>query len=150
MAIRATAMAVSIFFIHLFGDAAAPIVIGAVSDRVGLSRAVLIMPVRRRSSRRDHLAHRRRVRDRLSRASAGYCILSAEGLQASSFRALRPPELVMPRRANTDVRDALMLGGARSSERLRTVRRAAYALAEAEDTKREPRPGSNPGRETRG
>jgi MFS transporter, Spinster family, sphingosine-1-phosphate transporter len=45
VAIRATAMAVSIFFIHLFGDAAAPIVIGAVSDRVGLSRAVLIMPV---------------------------------------------------------------------------------------------------------
>ena len=45
VAIRATAMAVCIFFIHLFGDAAAPIVIGAVSDRVGLSRAVLIMPV---------------------------------------------------------------------------------------------------------
>ena len=45
VAIRATAMAVSIFFIHLLGDAAAPIVIGAVSDRVGLSRAVLIMPV---------------------------------------------------------------------------------------------------------
>jgi MFS transporter, Spinster family, sphingosine-1-phosphate transporter len=45
VAIRATAMAVSIFFIHLFGDAAAPIVIGAVSDRVGLSRAVLVMPV---------------------------------------------------------------------------------------------------------
>jgi MFS family permease len=45
VAIRATAMAVSIFFIHLFGDAAAPIVIGALSDRMGLSRAVLIMPV---------------------------------------------------------------------------------------------------------
>jgi MFS transporter, Spinster family, sphingosine-1-phosphate transporter len=45
VAIRATAMAVSIFFIHLLGDAAAPIVIGAVSDRVGLSNAVLIMPV---------------------------------------------------------------------------------------------------------
>jgi MFS transporter, Spinster family, sphingosine-1-phosphate transporter len=45
VAIRATAMAVSIFFIHLFGDAAAPIVIGAVSDSVGLAKAVLIMPV---------------------------------------------------------------------------------------------------------
>ena len=40
----ATAMAVSIFVIHLLGDAAAPLVIGAVSDRVGLSNAVLIMP----------------------------------------------------------------------------------------------------------
>jgi MFS family permease len=45
VAIRATAMAVSIFVIHLLGDAAAPLVIGAVSDRVGLSNAVLIMPV---------------------------------------------------------------------------------------------------------
>ncbi len=45
VAIRATAMAVSIFVIHLLGDAAAPLVIGAVSDHVGLSNAVLIMPV---------------------------------------------------------------------------------------------------------
>jgi MFS family permease len=45
VAIRATAMAVSIFFIHLLGDALAPVVVGAVSDRVGLSKAVLIMPV---------------------------------------------------------------------------------------------------------
>jgi MFS family permease len=44
VAIRATAMAVSIFVIHLLGDAAAPLVIGALSDRVGLSNAVLIMP----------------------------------------------------------------------------------------------------------
>ncbi len=42
--IRATAMAVSIFVIHLFGDAAAPPVVGAISDWVGLSRAVLIVP----------------------------------------------------------------------------------------------------------
>lgn len=42
--IRATAMAVSIFVIHLLGDAAAPWVIGTVSDRAGLSNAVLIMP----------------------------------------------------------------------------------------------------------
>jgi predicted MFS family arabinose efflux permease len=41
---RATAMAASIFTIHLLGDAAAPWIIGAVSDRVGLSQAVLIMP----------------------------------------------------------------------------------------------------------
>lgn len=44
VAIRATAMAVSIFVIHLFGDAASPLVVGAVSDRVGLANAVLIMP----------------------------------------------------------------------------------------------------------
>ena len=45
VAIRATAMAVSIFVIHLLGDAAAYPVIGAVSDRFGLSTAALIMPV---------------------------------------------------------------------------------------------------------
>jgi MFS transporter, Spinster family, sphingosine-1-phosphate transporter len=45
VAIRATAMAVSIFVIHLLGDAASPLVIGAVSDHVGLSNAALIMPV---------------------------------------------------------------------------------------------------------
>jgi MFS family permease len=45
VAIRATAMAVSIFVIHLLGDAAAPVVLGAVSQAIGLSKAVLIMPV---------------------------------------------------------------------------------------------------------
>jgi MFS family permease len=44
VAIRAMAMAVSIFVIHILGDALAPWLIGAVSDQVGLSRAVLIMP----------------------------------------------------------------------------------------------------------
>jgi MFS transporter, Spinster family, sphingosine-1-phosphate transporter len=44
VAIRATAMAVSIFVIHLLGDAAAPVVLGAVSQSIGLSKAVLIMP----------------------------------------------------------------------------------------------------------
>jgi MFS family permease len=44
VAIRATAMAVSIFFIHILGDALAPWIIGAASDRVGLGRAVLVMP----------------------------------------------------------------------------------------------------------
>jgi MFS family permease len=43
-AIRATAMAVNIFFIHALGDAIAPPVIGMVSDRVGLFRATLISP----------------------------------------------------------------------------------------------------------
>jgi MFS family permease len=45
VAMRATAMAGSIFVIHLLGDAAAPWIVGAASDRVGLSNAVLIMPV---------------------------------------------------------------------------------------------------------
>jgi MFS transporter, Spinster family, sphingosine-1-phosphate transporter len=43
--IRATAMAVSTFFIHLFGDAAAPWLLGAFSDWLGLSKAVLIVPL---------------------------------------------------------------------------------------------------------
>lgn len=42
---RATAMAVSIFFIHLFGDAAAPWLLGALSDALGLATAVLVVPV---------------------------------------------------------------------------------------------------------
>jgi MFS family permease len=44
VAIRAMAMAVSIFVIHILGDAIAPWLIGALSDQVGLSKAVLIMP----------------------------------------------------------------------------------------------------------
>jgi len=43
--IRATAMAVSVFMIHFFGDAAAPWVLGALSDALGLSTAVLVVPV---------------------------------------------------------------------------------------------------------
>jgi MFS family permease len=43
--IRATAMAVSIFAIHLLGDAAAPWLLGALSDRVGLATAVLVVPL---------------------------------------------------------------------------------------------------------
>jgi MFS transporter, Spinster family, sphingosine-1-phosphate transporter len=43
--IRATAMAVSIFVIHLFGDAAAPWLLGALSDRLGLATAVLVVPL---------------------------------------------------------------------------------------------------------
>jgi MFS family permease len=45
VAIRATAMAGSIFVIHLFGDAAAPFVLGALSEAVGLSKAVILMPI---------------------------------------------------------------------------------------------------------
>ncbi len=41
---RAMAMAVSIFIIHLFGDAIAPPIIGMLADRSSLSRAVLIVP----------------------------------------------------------------------------------------------------------
>ncbi len=43
--IRATAMAVSTFIIHLFGDAAASWLLGVFSDRVGLSNAVLVVPL---------------------------------------------------------------------------------------------------------
>jgi MFS transporter, Spinster family, sphingosine-1-phosphate transporter len=43
--IRATAMAVSILLIHLFGDAAAPWLLGALSDWMGLSTAVLVVPL---------------------------------------------------------------------------------------------------------
>jgi len=42
---RALAMAVSIFTIHLLGDAIAPPVIGMLADARGLARAVLIVPV---------------------------------------------------------------------------------------------------------
>jgi MFS transporter, Spinster family, sphingosine-1-phosphate transporter len=42
--IRATAMAVNIFFIHMLGDAISPTIIGAVSDRVGLGPGVMITP----------------------------------------------------------------------------------------------------------
>lgn len=44
-AIRATAMAVQIFFIHLLGDVPSPVLIGALSDASSLARAVLIVPV---------------------------------------------------------------------------------------------------------
>jgi MFS family permease len=43
--IRATAVAVSIFTIHLLGDATSPAIIGVLSDAAGLSRAVLLVPV---------------------------------------------------------------------------------------------------------
>jgi sugar phosphate permease len=43
--VRATAVAVSIFTIHLLGDATSPAIIGALSDAAGLARAVLLVPV---------------------------------------------------------------------------------------------------------
>jgi MFS family permease len=43
--IRAMAMAVSIFTIHLLGDAISPPIIGWLADRNGLATAVLIVPV---------------------------------------------------------------------------------------------------------
>ena len=42
---RARSMAVSIFTIHLFGDAISPPIIGWLADTHGLARAVLIVPV---------------------------------------------------------------------------------------------------------
>ncbi len=42
--IRATAMAVNIFFIHVLGDAISPTIIGAVSDRTNLHSGVMITP----------------------------------------------------------------------------------------------------------
>lgn len=45
VAVRATAMAVSILVIHLFGDAAAPWLLGALSDQLGLATAVLAVPM---------------------------------------------------------------------------------------------------------
>jgi MFS family permease len=44
-AARAAAMAASILAIHLLGDGPAPTIIGALSDRFSLARAVLIIPV---------------------------------------------------------------------------------------------------------
>jgi len=45
--VRSSAMAISIFMIHLFGDMYAPEVIGRIADRLGgdLQRAILILPV---------------------------------------------------------------------------------------------------------
>jgi MFS family permease len=42
---RATAVAISILTIHLLGDVPSPALIGAISDRSSLGRAVLIVPV---------------------------------------------------------------------------------------------------------
>ena len=42
--LRATAMAGSIFAIHLFGDAISPPIVGWLADRAGLADAVMIMP----------------------------------------------------------------------------------------------------------
>ena len=42
--LRSSAMALSIFMIHLFGDMWSPRIIGHLSDAYGLSRAVLILP----------------------------------------------------------------------------------------------------------
>ncbi len=42
--IRATAMAVNIFFIHALGDAISPPIIGVLSDRFGLFHATMVAP----------------------------------------------------------------------------------------------------------
>ena len=41
---RASAMAASIFCIHLFGDLPSPLLVGMISDQIGLAKAVLILP----------------------------------------------------------------------------------------------------------
>jgi len=43
--LRASAMAVSIFVIHLFGDLWSPKIVGILADRTSLARGVLILPV---------------------------------------------------------------------------------------------------------
>ena len=43
--IRATAVAVSIFMIHVLGDVPSPTILGALADATSLARAVLILPV---------------------------------------------------------------------------------------------------------
>ncbi|PYO37816.1 MAG: MFS transporter, partial [Gemmatimonadetes bacterium] len=43
--IRATAVAASIFTIHILGDVPSPTLIGAISDATSLTKAVLIIPV---------------------------------------------------------------------------------------------------------
>jgi len=45
VSMRAMAMAMSIFAIHLLGDAISPPIIGWLADLSGLARAVLIMPI---------------------------------------------------------------------------------------------------------
>ena len=42
---RATAVALSIFAIHIFGDVPAPTLVGVISDRSSLGEAVLILPM---------------------------------------------------------------------------------------------------------
>jgi MFS transporter, Spinster family, sphingosine-1-phosphate transporter len=42
---RATAIALSVFAIHLLGDALSPLIVGALSDAFSLQAAVQILPV---------------------------------------------------------------------------------------------------------
>jgi hypothetical protein len=42
---RSSAMAMSIFVIHLFGDMWSPTIVGSLSDTWGLARALLLLPV---------------------------------------------------------------------------------------------------------
>jgi hypothetical protein len=42
---RATAIALAVFAIHLFGDALSPPLIGALSDHFSLAQAVKIVPI---------------------------------------------------------------------------------------------------------
>jgi hypothetical protein len=42
---RATAIALSVFAIHLLGDAVSPLIVGALSDAFSLQQAITILPV---------------------------------------------------------------------------------------------------------
>jgi hypothetical protein len=42
---RATAIALSVFAIHLLGDALSPLIVGALSDAFSLQQAITILPV---------------------------------------------------------------------------------------------------------
>ena len=44
-ALRARAFAFSILLIHLFGDAISPSIVGVASDRLGLPRAIQLVPL---------------------------------------------------------------------------------------------------------
>jgi MFS transporter, Spinster family, sphingosine-1-phosphate transporter len=43
--VRARAFALSILTIHLLGDAISPTIVGAASDRMGLQRAIQLVPI---------------------------------------------------------------------------------------------------------
>jgi MFS transporter, Spinster family, sphingosine-1-phosphate transporter len=42
---RATAIALSVFAIHVLGDAVSPVIVGAISDASSLQQGVKILPV---------------------------------------------------------------------------------------------------------
>ncbi len=43
--IRSTAMSVSVFILHIFGDAVSPVMIGWISDLSDLKTAIMLTPI---------------------------------------------------------------------------------------------------------